>query len=277
MKDSIEDLYKDIYRIAREASRIAFERARDPSEILVKGLNKSGDESREIDLELESFIVEEIRRIHPKAMIVTEESGVLGDLKENMIFIIDPLDGSINYATDTPYCSVSIAVAIRSSSENKPDIVAGVVSEIFRERVYGFARGLGAYINNSRVRKRENPEKVVISYFEDLDTIKLFYDLWIALEKPKIRSLGSAALDIVKASIGDYMAFIDLRRRLRNVDIAAAYGFGRSIGAFITDHKGGELDLDLSNVSRIGTIIVSSNKEVHRIIIDKLKNLHSET
>ncbi|MEZ0290445.1 MAG: inositol monophosphatase [Sulfolobales archaeon] len=273
-KERSREIHDYIYRVAREASKIARESSRDRSMVSVKGLNVLGDESREIDLVLERFIIEEIRREYPRAKIISEESGVI-DGGENLYFIIDPLDGSVNYATDTPYCSVSIAVVERE--RDKPDLVAGVVSEIFRDKTYSFISGEGVYINNTRAEKRRSPEKVLITYLEDPRAMRAMYDIWEYMKRPKIRSLGSAALDIVKTSLGHYIAFIDLRGRLRNIDIVSAYGFALNIGSYVTDREGSPLNIELIDIARVESIVVSSYREIHENIIRVLRDVYKNS
>ena len=184
------------------------------------------------------------------------------------IYIIDPLDGSLNYVTDTPYCSISIAVANYSSKDHRDHFLTGVVAEIFRDKIYSFVEEKEAYLNKKRIPQREYSENIIITYLEDPRAIKALYEIWVSINKPKIRSLGSAALDIVKTSIGDFKAFIDLRPRLRNVDIAASIGFARSLGVEPTDHRGEPIRLNLVEISNVRSLIVSKYKDLHQQIIN---------
>jgi len=88
----------------------------------------------------------------------------------------------------------------------------------------------------------------------------------LKLGRPKIRSLGSASLDIIYTSIGRFKAFIDLRGRLRNVDVAAAIGFAREVGAYIIDDRGGHVEMPLDRLSNIGSIVVTRSKEVVELL-----------
>jgi myo-inositol-1(or 4)-monophosphatase len=191
----------------------------------------------------------------------------------NIIFIIDPLDGSSNYVADTPYASISIAVA----DKEKNQIITGVVSEVFRDKVYSFIYGEAAYVNNEKISlKKRSLENIILSYVDDLDALKLLYEIWERLDKPKIRSLGSAALDIVKTALGHFRLFIDVRGRLRNIDIAAAYGFSKTLGAYVSDHLGRDLSFKLSDIDKIKTIIVSSDEEAYLKTLKILRELREK-
>ncbi len=255
--------------IAKEAVEIARKYSEDPSVIINEKINVSGDVSKRIDIILEDLIVERIKDFDPGSIILSEEKGLIklsNDPKH--IYIIDPLDGSLNYATGTPYCSVSIGVAKYPPELHGDHLLTGVVAEIFRDKLYSFIEEREAYVNKKKVSRREYSENIIITYLEDPRAMKALYDIWITLNKPKIRSLGSAALDIVKTSLGDFKAFIDLRQRLRNVDIVASIGFARSLGVYPTDHKGEVVKLDLIRISNVKSLIVSRYEDLRQRIIE---------
>jgi Archaeal fructose-1,6-bisphosphatase and related enzymes of inositol monophosphatase family len=240
----------------------------------VVGANITGDIIRRIDVVLEDLIIKNIFEKGYKALIISEERGVVKTYEDsNIIFIIDPLDGSSNYVADTPYVSISIAVA----DKEKNQIITGVVSEVFRDKVYSFIYGEAAYVNNEKISlKKRSLENIILSYVDDLDALKLLYEIWERLDKPKIRSLGSAALDIVKTALGHFRLFIDVRGRLRNIDIAAAYGFSKTLGVYVSDHLGRDLSFKLSDIDKIKTIIVSSDEEAYLKTLKILRELREK-
>lgn len=260
-----EKIYNEILDISLRAAEIARKYSTDPSVLISEGVNVVGDVSRKIDLLLEDFIIKRIREFDHEALILTEEKGVLRlSDKPRRVYIVDPLDGSSNYATDTPYCSISIAVLRYSLEEN--DFIAGIVSEIFRDKVYGFVNRV-AYVNNKKAYPKESSEHIIITYLEDPRAIKALYEIWLSLGKPKIRSLGSAALDIVKTSLGEFKGFVDLRPRLRNVDIAAAIGFAKILNTRVSNHLGEEIRIDVNNISSVKSLVVTRSDETHRKIV----------
>jgi len=273
-KEYVNKIHRDIIEIAIKASKIARENINKDLLNEVVGANITGDIIRRIDVILEDLIIKNIFEKGYKALIISEERGVVKTYEDsNIIFIIDPLDGSSNYVADTPYASISIAVA----DKEKNQIITGVVSEVFRDKVYSFIYGEAAYVNNEKISlKKRSLENIILSYVDDLDALKLLYEIWERLDKPKIRSLGSAALDIVKTALGHFRLFIDVRGRLRNIDIAAAYGFSKTLGAYVSDHLGRDLSFKLSDIDKIKTIIVSSDEEAYLKTLKILRELREK-
>ena len=273
-KEYVNKIHRDIIEIAIKASKIARENINKDLLNEVVGANITGDIIRRIDVVLEDLIIKNIFEKGYKALIISEERGVVKTYEDsNIIFIIDPLDGSSNYVADTPYVSISIAVA----DKEKNQIITGVVSEVFRDKVYSFIYGEAAYVNNEKISlKKRSLENIILSYVDDLDALKLLYEIWERLDKPKIRSLGSAALDIVKTALGHFRLFIDVRGRLRNIDIAAAYGFSKTLGAYVSDHLGRDLSFKLSDIDKIKTIIVSSDEEAYLKTLKILRELREK-
>jgi myo-inositol-1(or 4)-monophosphatase len=273
-KEYVNKIHRDIIEIAIKASKIARENINKDLLNEVVGANITGDIIRRIDVILEDLIIKDIFEKGYKALIISEERGVVKTYEDsNIIFIIDPLDGSSNYVADTPYASISIAVA----DKEKNQIITGVVSEVFRDKVYSFIYGEAAYVNNEKISiKKRSLENIILSYVDDLDALKLLYEIWERLDKPKIRSLGSAALDIVKTALGHFRLFIDVRGRLRNIDIAAAYGFSKTLGVYVSDHLGRDLSFKLSDIDKIKTIIVSSDEEAYLKTLKILRELREK-
>ncbi len=265
----IEELFRLLIRIAIDASKFARERSDDQSMSRILSRNPAGDITRRIDREIENHVYEAINQSGINALIITEESGMLHAGRENpeYIILLDPLDGSINYIANVPYCSVSIAALPYRGSVSVDDIAVGVVSEIFRDKYYSFIKGVDAYIDGEPASKYiVDIRDAILVYFEEPDLVGRIYKIWLKLGRPKIRSLGSASLDIIYTAIGRFKAFIDLRGRLRNVDVAAAVGFAREVGAYITDDKGWHVEIPLDRLSNIGSIVVTRSKEVVELL-----------
>jgi Archaeal fructose-1,6-bisphosphatase and related enzymes of inositol monophosphatase family len=265
----IKELFRLLARIAIDASKFARERSDDQSMSRILSKNPAGDITRRIDREIENYVYDAIKQSGINALIITEESGMLYTGRETpeYIILLDPLDGSINYIANVPYCSVSIAALLYKESVSVYDIAVGVVSEIFRDKYYSFIKGVNAIIDGEPASKYiVDIRDAILVYFEEPDLIGRIYKIWLKLDKPKIRSLGSASLDIIYTSIGRFKAFIDLRGRLRNVDVAAAIGFAREVGAHITDDKGRHVEIPLDRLSNIGSIVVTRSKEIVELL-----------
>jgi len=262
-------IYRQLVAIAMTAAKYAREKSEDRDMAQILSRNPVGDLTRKIDHEIEHYIYEMLRNTDLRAYIVTEESGSLsvGREKPEYIFILDPLDGSINYIANVPYCSISIAVLPYRDGASIWDVSAGVVAEIFRDRYYGFIRGLGAFVGEEPAKNHiVSIYDAILAYFEEPDLVGRIYRIWNMLGKPKIRSLGAASLDIIYTSMGRFKAFVDLRGRLRNVDIAASIGFAREVGAYAVDDKGRPINVAMDRLSRIGSIIVTREKDIVNLI-----------
>jgi myo-inositol-1(or 4)-monophosphatase len=269
-KRDLKELSRLLIRIAIEASKYAREKSEDHSMYKILARNPVGDATRKIDREIEDYIYRALKQSNIDALIVTEESGTLytGKSRPEYIVILDPLDGSINYIANVPYCSISIAaLPYKEEGISVDDIAVGVVSEIFRDRYYVFVKGLGAYVNYEPASRYViDLSDAILVYFEEPDLIGRIHKIWLKLGKPKIRSLGSASLDIIYTSIGRFRAFVDLREKLRNVDVAASIGFAREVGAYVVNDRGGNVEMALDRLSNIGSIIVTRDREIVELI-----------
>ena len=178
-------------------------------------------------------------------------------------WIIDPIDGTTNYAHRFPIFSVSIAL------EWKEKVVLGVVYDPMREELFSAIKGSGAHLNGKKIR---------VSHVDELDKSLLAtgfpYDLResqdnniihfnnFLIRAQGIRRGGSAALDLCYIACGRFDGFWELK--LKPWDVAA--------GALIVKESGGQLsDFRNKNLSIFGTEIVASNGLIHDEIVDVLQ------
>ena len=212
------------------------------------------------DLESERLIVEALRSSGLSFRVVSEESGVIG--AGDYTFVVDPLDGSVNYEHCIPWSSISVAVAPPGSSRLS-DVVAGAVVPVFGGRPLSFARGSGCYEGDSRAPAPPvSLPKVLFVYVESPDEVGPIASLMGAVRGLKVRSLGSAALEISYAGLGRAYAFVDLRAKLRNVDVAAAVGLARECGAAVVDRGGAPVDGPIDRVAVVGDVIVTARERL---------------
>src|ERR1051325_1260479 len=137
---------------AREAGKVLADKFGRALQVSNKGYI---DLVTEADLAAERLIVERIRSYHPRHRILTEESGDVaeaGGPEDSHKWIIDPLDGTTNYAHGYPVFCVSIAL------EHEGSVVVGVVYDPVREELFAAERGEGATLNGRRVRGSETAE-----------------------------------------------------------------------------------------------------------------------
>ncbi|HOL21407.1 MAG TPA: inositol monophosphatase family protein [bacterium] len=179
------------------------------------------------DVESESIIIGGIEKSFPEDGYISEEKGEKKG-SSGYIWIIDPLDGTVNYYRGIPHCSISIACIGKEDG-------FGVVYDFFRNEMFTAEKGKGAYINGSRIKvsKTSKLKDAIISFGlmkgkeEIQDGLNLFCN--IADKVKKIRMMGSAALDICYVAAGRTDVFFEVG--LNIWDIAA--------GKIIVEEAGG--------------------------------------
>ncbi len=161
--------------------------------------------------------------------VATEESGFSGDKDSEHIVLIDPLDGSRNYANRIPIYCVSIAIA-----KNKPVIL---LKDVIASYVKKLITGEEFYADKERVyvpNEIEQPVSEVVSIlsYGDEKLIRLIKEF------RNSRLLGSASYEICLVARNSLSAFIDLRNKLRTVDVIAASYILERKGGLISDLRG---------------------------------------
>lgn len=264
-KSILEDLRKLAVRVAGEAAAYIRDRYGISEFTEVVGFH-SGDEGMKIDYESEGVILELLKREGFRGLFVGEERGLIKIGDDPFVAVVDPLDGSRNYASLVPWSNVSIAFGyIRGGHASLFDIVAGAVAPVFPWPISSFARGLGAYEGGRRLYAREaGPTKIVMAYVENLDQARVVHRyLELVTGKRSVRALGSAALEAVWAGFGRAEVFLDIRGRLRVVDIAAGIGIALEAGAWVLVEKN---NASLLSVEKVGSVVVASSKKVADIV-----------
>ncbi|MGC9071319.1 MAG: inositol monophosphatase family protein [Acidilobus sp.] len=208
------------------------------------------------DLAADKMILDAIREKLDRFMVVSEESGVTGN--DGYVLVVDPLDGSLNYEHCIRWSSVSVAVAPPGSTSLN-EVVAGAIAPLWGE-ILSFAKGEGCFEGNRRVTPRTGESRILYTYVESLDEAARIASIFSAMPKVKVRSLGSAALEIAMVGLRRGTAYVDLRGKLRNVDAAAAVGFARECGARAVDETGDDINVTITEVKPLGSIIVAHDE-----------------
>ncbi len=229
----------------------------------------SGKETIVADKKAEDYIVDLLKNEGFRGIIVTEESGVVEVGGERLIAIIDPLDGSFNYACGIPWCSVSIGFA-RCRRGFLNDVVAGAVQPIYYPHAsYSFSSVEGVFVGGEKVSRDDVERNLeLIGY----NTIALYCESSVALKSVekilraknysfRVRSLGCASLEIIATSLGKMILFIDARSKLRCVDVAVALGISRLLNASFSSINGDEVKARIDFIDKIDSLILSPKKE----------------
>jgi myo-inositol-1(or 4)-monophosphatase len=224
------------------------------------------NETIKADLLAENYIVNQLKELGFKGKIVTEETGVIEVGDSDLIAIIDPLDGSINYLLGIPWFSISIAFAQRSRGQaTLKDLVAGAVVPVLDPIPISFSVNRGVYIGETKI---ESPPArsftdfiVVVFYGDDPEAMSIYSKIHATLAKKygkiKARSLGSVALDLVYLSLRKIDLFIDARAKLRNIDLAAALGILRELNGTFKNIDGMDIDFSLEDIQPVRSLVAS--------------------
>lgn len=219
----------------------AIEAGLQAGEILRKGFgtsfeihSKEGKHNlvTEYDYKAEKAIIATLKALVPESRFLAEESGLTG-AEEELVWIIDPLDGTVNFAHHIPIFSVSIAM------EKKGEILSGIVYQPLQNELFVAEKGKGAYLNEkpicvSPVLSLEQsilatgfPYNLSENPFHCIDH---FIDI-VKLGIP-IRRLGSAAIDLAYTAAGYFEGFFEVG--LAPWDCAAGFLLIQEAGGKIT-------------------------------------------
>jgi myo-inositol-1(or 4)-monophosphatase len=228
---------------ARDAGRILADRMGRALQVSNKG---AIDLVTEADLAAEKLIVERITSHYPRHAILAEESGVteghtLSDGNAEWRWIVDPLDGTTNYAHGYPCFCVSIAL------EHEGSLEVGVIYDPTRDELFAAERGQGATLNDRTIRVSDVDDlnaAMLCTGFpynvrERPDFAREFANF--TMEAQAVRRDGSAAIDLAYLACGRFDGFWE--DGLNPWDIAAGVLLIEEAGGRVTDFKGSALDI----------------------------------
>jgi len=235
----------------------------------VQEITKKGkiDLVTEADLRAEKAIVHTIRRHFPNDSLLTEETGEHKAAQDRM-WIVDPLDGTINYAHALPFCAVCVGLQVDGS------MVLGLVFDPFTDERFEALENGGALLNGRpiRVSTVSDPAGCLAAtgfpYSVHEDSSRIIQRLHRVLVRVQgVRRLGSAALDLCYLAAGRFDAYWE--EGLKPWDTAAA--------AVILKEAGGRLsDFDGNPFSPYLRTLAASNGIVHEAILEALRLEDSE-
>lgn len=205
------------------------------------------------DKKSEELIIGGILNRYPSHSILAEESGTTQS-GASVKWIIDPLDGTTNFAHGYPFYCVSIAV------EEEGEVVCGAVYDPVRDEMFSAARGAGAYCNGERLRVSEVTrvsEALLITGFpynfrERLETVMSQFGKFLVASQA-VRRGGSAALDLCYVAGGRLDGFWELY--LQPWDTAAGCVILEEAGGRVTDFKGSPFSIYMKEILASNGII----------------------
>ena len=248
---------------AREAGQVLLEKFGRKINISLKGdINLV----TEADLASEKLIIEKIRSHYPKHSILAEESGesiAILDGDKRWKWIIDPLDGTTNYAHGYPCFCVTIAL------ERDGEIVVGATFDPTRDEMFSAEKGAGANLNNRRIRvsdaEKLGDALLVTGFPYDFKKREDFagHLTEFLLRSRGIRRDGSAAIDMAYVACGRFDGFWE--EGLNPWDVAA--------GKLLIEEAGGKITYyDGSPLSIYSPPICASNNLIHAQMLEVLGN-----
>lgn len=194
----------------------------------------SHDIKLELDVRCQKLIEKILRQAFPKTSILGEE-GDSGATNEALRWVVDPIDGTVNFAYGIPHACVSIALQARSSkfhfsgirSEQAADYetVIGVVYDPFTDELWTAIRGAPTRLNGHIVRvssRKELKEAIVcVGFAKSRHSLEraLPHFIWMARRVRKMRMMGAAALGLAYVASGRFDAYIE--RGVSLWDVAA--------------------------------------------------------
>jgi myo-inositol-1(or 4)-monophosphatase len=217
------------------------------------------------DRRAEQTLRQELERARPGYSFLGEEGGLQEGSDRTHCWIVDPLDGTLNFLHGIPHFAVSIAL------QREKALVAGVIYNPITDELFTAERGKGAFLNEHRIRVtgRARLADAVIACalpHPSRGDVALARNEHNAVQDriAGLRRFGAAALDLAWVATGRFDAYWE--RGLSPWDTAAGIVLVREAGGFVTDAEG--RDISLSSAG-----IVAGNEPIHRELVRLLKEV----
>ena len=213
----------------------------------------------EVDHKSEQIIIDVIKQDFPSHYILSEEAGELAQ-DSTYKWIIDPIDGTVNYANNIPICAVSIGI------EKDGEMILGAVYNPFINELFFAQKGFGASLNDKKINVSEQADldKACLvtgfpyTYLDAPNGPLQVFDKLIRKGIP-VRRLGSAAIDLCWVAAGRFDGFYE--HKLQAWDSAAGFLIVEEAGGTVTDFKG-------DYYSPYQPHICATNGKIHGALLD---------
>jgi myo-inositol-1(or 4)-monophosphatase len=259
-------LLKQIQQTARQAALDAGALLRQnftqPHHVTLKGRH---DPVTESDFQSQHLIIQHLSKIFPDYRFLAEETGAPESRQSSSdgCWIIDPLDGTVNFAHNFPMFAVSIAFQWQGL------VVYGVVYDPMRDELFEAVQGQGAWLNQQplQVSRIDELDRALLAtgfpynVMDNLDATMQRFKRLVA-QAQGVRRPGSAAIDLCYVAAGRFDGFWE--ENLKPWDTAAAVLIVQEAGGRISTFDGSPFDLYSHNV-------VASNILLHDQILAALK------
>ena len=244
--NSISPNLNIMIKASEKASKILI---RDFGELEKLQVSKKGpsDFVTNSDLKTEKIIIDELKKAKPNYSIISEESGIQNNKDKKNTWIIDPIDGTINFLHGVPHFAISIAL------KSNDEIISGLIFDPIKNEMFYAEKDNGAFFNNQRVRVSKKNE-LSDCLFVTGDKIQNNLDL-------HFRKSGCAALDMAYVAAGRFDGYF--QNNLNLWDIAAGIILVKEAGGIVN-----KIDLSINENIRI----IASSSEINEKLNKKLNN-----
>ena len=231
-------------KASEKASKILI---RDFGEIENLQVSKKGptDFVTNSDLKAEKIILDELTKARPNYSVISEENGIKKNKDRNNTWIIDPIDGTINFLHGIPHFAISIAL------RSKDEILSGLIFDPIKNEMFFAEKNNGSFYNNQRIRVSKK-NQINNCLFATGGNIEKEHNL-------PFRKSGCAALDMAYVAAGRYDGYF--QNNLNLWDIAA--------GIILIKEAGGVInEIDLLNNKNIK--VIASSPDINQKLLEKL-------
>ena len=218
----------------------------------------------QVDREAEELIAETLTDLVPGSEVVGEELSPDAPRRAQVVWLVDPLDGTTNYLHGYPQYAVSIGALVSGV------LSVGIVHDVARDVAYRAARGQGAWSGGNRlaVSAVTDPARALVGTgfpFRQLDKLDTYLKQFAAVTRAVsgVRRAGSAALDLADVAAGRLDGFWELM--LAPWDMAAGVLLIREAGGVVTDLAGRDVGVEHSAV-------VAGTREIHGWLLRNLQD-----
>lgn len=217
----------------------------------------------EADHAAEKAIIDVIKADFPGHFILSEEAGEIV-MDSEYKWIIDPIDGTVNFANGIPICCVSIGL------EKAGEMILGAVYNPLMNEMFFAQKGFGASLNNNKIRVSDKTEVIKsclvtgfpYKYLDEPNGPLQVFERFIRKGVP-VRRLGSAAIDLCWVAAGRFDGFYE--HDLKAWDSAAGYIIVEEAGGRVTDFNG---NLFSPHQPRV----LATNGKIHEEMLELVNN-----
>ena len=222
---------------------------RDFGEIEKLQVSKKGpkDFVTKTDKNVEKILIDELSKSKKNYSFLSEEIGKINNKDKENIWIIDPIDGTINFLHGIPHFAISIAL------QSDGQIISGLIFDPIKDEMYYSEKNKGAFLNNQRLRVSKKSSLDDCLFSSNHEGVK-FSDL-------NMRCSGSAALDLAYVASGRLDGYF--HNKINLWDIAA--------GVLMVEEAGGIVN-DLNKFTTNNINIRASSGAINDKMLEKLKN-----